>query len=151
MSRIDADIAALTAFHLALGRFEQEQRGILDKAAHELDATRASLERKTERWRMELARRESALAGCQRQAAAAAQRGMWSDCSRELWAVQEAEERLANVRGWSAQVEQEAAVYLGTASRYRSYLDGGARNSANQLHNVIEALKAARSTTVTDS
>jgi len=141
---IDADIVALKLFREAVDRYRYEQRNVADNADHEIELTRASLEAKTERWRIRLEDRRRELDRCLRRAAAAAAEGRHVDCSSWAAAVQEAEERLTHIRRWQHRVEQEVAAFRGTAGRFRDLLEGDLRRAETHLRDVISGLEAAR-------
>jgi hypothetical protein len=141
---VQADIGALREMRTALDRFQYEQRKMLDATTHEIESTRASLERKTEKWRLRKEQLEREYADCQRRAAAAAEHGGHIDCSPLLYAIQEASERLANIAHWRARVEDEIVVYSVQRHLFRECVEIDAWHAIAHLDGVIKALVAAR-------
>jgi hypothetical protein len=141
---IRADIDALKGFRDALTRFWYAQREVVERADHEIEVTRASLEAKASRWRSRLDQRLADLAACRHRAAAAAVQGHHVDCSAYTRAVQEAEERLEHIRRWKERVEQEAAAFRSTASRFRNLLEIDLPRTDSHLLAIIKGLEAAR-------
>ncbi len=149
MADIHADIDALGEFRDALTRFRYAQREVAERGDHQIAVTRASLEEKASRWRSLLARRQADLAACQRAAAGEADAGGHADCSAEVSAVREAEERLEHIRRWQGRVEDEASAFRGAASRFRNLLDLDLPRTENHLLAIINGLEAARGIQVT--
>jgi alanyl-tRNA synthetase len=146
--RVDADIDALVGLRSAVLRFREQQRQVLSSAAREVETTRAALERKAERWSRELAQRRRELDRCRSDAAAAAERGGWVDCTSLAWAVTEAEERLENVRSWQRRVEQEVAAHAGDRRRFDECVEIDVPKAGVHLNNLILALRRARDTRI---
>lgn len=165
MTDINADPGALSAFRDALARFRYAQRDVAHRGDNEIEKTRASLEAKAGRWRSILEQRRAELEDCRHRAAAAAQGGGYGgppgfggfggrgsygrsggyvDCSGYARAVQEAEERLENVRRWQARVEEEAAAFRNTANRFRNLIEIDLPHTDVHLLAIIEGLEAAR-------
>lgn len=144
MADIHADIEALKAFQDALARFRYAARDVADRGDNEIEVTRASLEAKASRWQSRLEQYQAEFEECQRQAAQAAAEDRWVDCSGYLRAIQEAEERLENIRHWQRRVDQEASVFHGTASRFRNLIENDLPRTENHLLAIIRGLEAAR-------
>ncbi len=141
---IHADIDALKGFQDALARFRLAARDVADRGDDEIEVTRASLEAKANRWRLRLEQWQAELEECQRRAAQAAADGGWVDCSGYLRAIQEAEERLENVRRWQQRVDQEASAFHATASRFRNLIENDLPRTESHLLAIIKGLEAAR-------
>jgi hypothetical protein len=141
---IRADIGALKTFRDALARFRYTQRDVADRGDQEIEKTRASLEAKADRWRSRLDQRQADLQHCQQRAAAAAREGGYVDCSGFARAVQEAEDRLENIRRWQTRVEQEAGAFRSTASRFRNLIEVELPRTDAHLRAIINGLEAAR-------
>jgi hypothetical protein len=141
---IHADIDALKELRDALVRYRHAQRGVAERGDYQIAATRESLEEKAGRWRALLASRRADLTACQRAAAAADELGAHAGCSAEEAAVREAEERLEHIRRWQQRVEDEASVFRGAASRFRSLLDVDLPRTENHLLAIVNGLAAAR-------
>jgi hypothetical protein len=165
---IRADIGALKEFRDALARFRYAQRDVAHRGDDEIEKTRASLEAKAGRWRSILEQRQAELEDCRRRAAAAAVGpgggpggfggyggpgyggyggggyGRYVDCSSYARAVQEAEERLENIRRWRQRVEQEAGAFRSVAGRFRNLIEVEVPRTDAHLLAIIEGLKAAR-------
>jgi hypothetical protein len=148
---IHADIEALKEFAGALTRYRHAQREVADRGDYQIAATRASLEEKASEWRSLLAQRQADLAACQRAAAMDAEASGHADCSAEAAAVREAQERLESIRRWQQQVEDEASVFLGPASRFRNLLDVDLPRTENHLQAIVNGLEAARGVRVVRS
>lgn len=148
VARIHADIDALKAFKSAVDRFQYEQRQILQTATREIETTRGSLEQKARYWELELHERQRALEECERSAAAAAEHGGGVDCSSLVWAISEAEDKLANVRRWQARVEHMIAAYEGEQHRFRECVEVDVLHARRYLDATIKALAAARATQI---
>ena len=162
MADIRADIGALKAFRAALARFRHAQRDVAHRGDYEIEKTRASLEAKAGRWRSILEQRQAELEDCRRRAAAAAAGprggpggyggygapgyggGGYVDCSGYARAVQEAEERLENIRRWQQRVEQEAGAFRSVADRFRNLIEVDVPRTDAHLLAIIEGLEAAR-------
>ncbi len=144
MADIHADIDALKVFRDALARFRYAQRDVADRGDEEIEATRASLETKASHWQSRLEQRQAELDACRCRAAQAAAEGYWVDCSAYVWAVQEAEERLENIRRWQRRVDQEGSVFHGTASRFRNLIENDLPRTENHVLAIIKGLEAAR-------
>jgi hypothetical protein len=146
---IHADIDALRELADALARFRHAQREVVERGDHEIEATRASLEAKAGRWRSLLARRQADLAACQRAARDGASAA--PDCSAEVRAVREAEERLDRIRRWQQRVDEEAGAFRSVAVRFRDLLDLDLPRTENHLRAVIGGLEASRRIQVSGS
>jgi hypothetical protein len=138
--QIHADIDALKELRDALTRFRYAQREVVERGDYEIEATRASLEAKAGLWGSQLARRQADFAACQQAAAA----GHPADCSAEASAVQEAQQRLDQIRRWQQRVDEEASTFRGASGRFRDLLDRDLPRTENHLLAIITGLEAAR-------
>lgn len=150
MARVHADIAALRDLSQSFSQFRFDQKAVLDGARHEIDATFASLEQKLYRWQAELEARESALRYCYERAAMEEPDAYPCDCGREQMAVDEAMERLSNIRAWFSRVEEATQAYLGPRERLSRLIDSGVPAATSYLRDVVEALEAVRRTQLSD-
>jgi hypothetical protein len=144
MTEIYADIDALKEFHEALARFRYVQRDVADRGDHETEATRASLEAKASRWQSRLEDARHELDACHHRAALAAQQERYLDCSGYAATVHEAQERLEHIRAWQQRVDEEAAAFRRTASRFRNLLEADLPHTQDHVMAIIKALEAAR-------
>lgn len=151
MSRVNADIDALRDFHAALVRYRYGQRGAVDRDADRIEAARAALAEKADRWRAELDRCRAEYEDCLQRAAGSADSGGGTDdnlvdCSRIAQAVAEAEERVERIRIWQSRVDEEAIVFHDVRGRFRDLLDYDLPRSESHLTTLITRLEAARGT-----
>jgi chromosome segregation ATPase len=151
MTGVRADIGALREMRAALDRFQYEQRNLLDAATHEIEVTRASLERTAENWRLRKEQLEREIHECDVRAAAAAEHGGYIDCSPLHRAHAEAVERLTNVGHWRMRVEDEVAVFSVRRSQFHECLEIDVRHAIAHLDEVIKALAAVRATKLADT
>src|SRR5947208_2149665 len=100
MSRVDADVEAITLLRNALLAFGDRERVAIEQTEMEIARTDGILEDAERHWRNELERRAQVLHECFREAAYAAREGGHVDCSRQEFAVAQAEEQLAQVIQW---------------------------------------------------
>jgi hypothetical protein len=135
VSRVHADIGALKGLHEALVRFRYAQRGVAERGAGEIELTRASLAAKASLWQARLEQHQAELAAC---------RSGGGDCSAYAWAVEQAAERLEQVRRWQQRVDTEAGEFGGTASAFLDLLDSDLPRAESQLLASIASLEAAR-------
>lgn len=146
MAAVHADIDAIRNLREAFDRYQFEQRQVFADATHEIDSTRASLERKAEKWRLRLEQLRDEYRRCQILAASAAEHGGYVDCSGYPPAIDEAQERLTNVGIWQTRVENEIAVYEGVRSRFHECVEIDLRHAYVHLTEVIQALIEVRAT-----
>jgi len=145
VTRIHADIDALTEFHGALARFRHAQRDVADRGDDQIEVARASLEAKVSRWRSRLEQGRAELGACQHRAAqAAAEGGSPVDCSGYVRAVSEAEECLEHIRLWQYRVDQEASEFRGIASQFRNLLENDLPRTEGHLLAIIASLDGVR-------
>ncbi len=135
MSRVNADIDALRDFHAALVRFRYAQQGAADRDGDRIEAARAALAEKADRWRAVLGRRRAEYEECRRRD---------DDCTRLAQAVTEAEERVEHIRQWQLRVDEEAVVFYDVRARFRDLLDTGLPRTESHLMTLIARLEAAR-------
>jgi hypothetical protein len=139
VTKIHADIGALKGFLEALIRFRYAQREVAERADDAIEMTRVSLADKASRWQARLEQDRAALEACR---ATAAEFG--ADCSAYARAVEQAGERLEQVRRWQQRVDQDASEFRGTASGFRDLLEVGVPRAEAQLRSSIASLEAAR-------
>lgn len=152
MADIHADIDAIKQFREDLTRFLEGQRSVADRGDREIERARASLDGKERRWRLALDQRRAELETCLRAAANAAAAGHGGlDCSGCARRVQEARERLENVRRWQQTLEGEADIFRANARRFRRLLDTDLRHTDRHLLAVINRLQEARGLRVTET
>jgi hypothetical protein len=138
VTKIHADIDALTGFREALVRFRYAQRGVAERGRGELEMTRASLADKAGRWQARLEQHRAELEACR------AGDGQEADCSAYVRAVEQTEERLEHIRRWQQRVDEEAAEFGGAASVFQDLLEVDLPRAESQLLAVITRLEAAR-------
>lgn len=144
MTGVHADIDALKGLHAALIRFRQAQLDAADRSDDQIEATRAALEAKAIHWHERLGRCQGELEACRERAAEAVHEDDAADCSGYARAVDEATQRLEQVRRWQWRVDQEASEFRGTASRFRDLLEITAPRGEDHLLDMIMRLEAAR-------
>ena len=137
MTRVNADIDALKDFHAALVRYRYGQRGAVDRDGDRIEAARAALAEKADRWRAELDRCRAEYEDCRQRD---------DDCSRLAQAVAEAEQRLERIRIWQSRVDEEAIVFHDVRGRFRDLLDYDLPRSESHLTTLITRLEAASGT-----
>lgn len=143
MTKIHADIDALTELRAALTRFRYAQREVTEHGGDAIEVTRASLEAKASRWRARLEQGQAELAACRDRAVAADQDGP-VDCSGYARAVGEADERLEHIRHWQQRIDQQVMEFAGAASRFKNLLETDLPRAEEQLAAIIASLHATR-------
>jgi hypothetical protein len=148
VTKIHADVEALSGLRETLARFRYDQRDAVGRGEGEIEVARGELEAKASSARAWLERCRAELAACQEASSADADGPSSSaspqDCSGLARAVAEAEERLEQVRHWQQRVEQEASLFYGAAARFRDLLDSDLPRAEDRLLDMITSLEAAR-------
>jgi hypothetical protein len=135
VTTVHADIDALKRLHEALVRYRYAQRGVAERAGDEIETTRASLADKASQWAARLEQDRAELDAC---------RAGTADCSRLVWAVEQATERLEHIQRWQQRVEEAAGEFGVTASGFRDLLDNDLPRAESRLLASIASLEAAR-------
>lgn len=145
---VNADIDGLKRLRVRVEQFQCETLQLLSVMTHEIESTRASLDRKYQRWQRELQEREDALERCRSEAVGYRNRDwvVHVDCTSFANAVAEARERLENVQAWRGRVEQAAAAFAEDTKRFRGCLLGEVQRALDRLDATVNALVSARST-----
>jgi hypothetical protein len=141
---IHADIDALKGLHGALARYRHAQRDVAARGEDQVKAVRASLEAKASQLRAQFEMGQAEYTACLDRAARADPDDLPVDCSGHARAVEQASERLEQIRLWQQRIDAGASEFQATSSRFTDLLENELPRMEEHLAAIIARLEAAR-------